>query len=258
MLSGIREIMIITTPQDQAAFQAVLGDGSELGVRFTYAVQPEPAGLAQAYHIGADFVGDAPSTLILGDNIFYGHDMSRLFQSASQRDSGATVFAYRVSDPERYGVVSFDRQGVALDIEEKPSKPKSSYAVTGMYFYDNDVVEIAKTIKPSARGELEITDVNKTYLERGDLMVEVMSRGLAWLDTGTGLSLLEAGQFVQTLESRQGVKIACPEEVSWRQGWIGDGDLLALSRPLSKSGYGQYLVSLVEEQGVVSQLRLAS
>lgn len=258
MLAGIRDILLISTPRDIPLFQTLLGDGSQWGISLSYAVQPSPDGLAQSFLIGEHFIGNDSVALILGDNIFYGHDMSRLFQSASQRDSGATVFAYRVSDPERYGVVSFDRQGVALDIEEKPSKPKSSYAVTGMYFYDNDVVEIAKTIKPSARGELEITDVNKTYLERGDLMVEVMSRGLAWLDTGTGLSLLEAGQFVQTLESRQGVKIACPEEVSWRQGWIGDGDLLALSRPLSKSGYGQYLVSLVEEQGVVSQLRLAS
>ncbi len=258
MLAGIREILLISTPRDIPLFQSLLGDGSQWGIELSYAVQPSPDGLAQSFLIGEEFIGDDSVALILGDNIFYGHDLSSSLRSASEQKSGASVFAYRVSDPERYGVVSFDAQGRALNIEEKPERPRSNYAVTGLYFYDNDVVEIAKSIIPSPRGELEITDVNKAYLDRGDLMVEVLSRGFAWLDTGTSNSLLEAGQFVQTLESRQGVKIACPEEVSWRQGWISDRDLLALSRSLIKSGYGGYLVSLVEEHSGVTQFRLAS
>lgn len=258
MLAGIREILLISTPRDISLFQALLGDGSQWGISLEYAVQPSPDGLAQSFLIGEQFIGDDSVALILGDNIFHGHDLSKLLQRASERSQGASVFAYRVSDPERYGVVSFDADGRALDIEEKPQRPRSSHAVTGLYFYDNDVVQIARTIKPSARGELEITDVNKHYLERGDLMVEVMSRGYAWLDTGTCDSLLEAGQFVQTLESRQGVKIACPEEVSWRQGWISDNDLLTLSRSLVKSGYGDYLISLVQEKSNLLPIRQAN
>ncbi len=258
MLAGIREILLISTPRDIPLFQSLLGDGSQWGIELSYAVQPSPDGLAQSFIIGEDFIGDDSVALILGDNIFYGHDLSSSLKNASSQKAGASVFAYRVSDPERYGVVSFDAAGRALNIEEKPERPRSHYAVTGLYFYDNDVVKIAKSISPSPRGELEITDVNKAYLDRGDLMVEVLSRGFAWLDTGTSNSLLDAGQFVQTLESRQGMKIACPEEVSWRQGWISDNDLLALSRPLVKSGYGDYLVSLVEEHSDVAQFRLAS
>ena len=258
MLAGIREILLISTPRDIPLFQSLLGDGSQWGIELSYAVQPSPDGLAQSFIIGEDFIGDDSVALILGDNIFYGHDLSSSLNNASRQKAGASVFAYRVSDPERYGVVSFDAAGRALNIEEKPERPRSHYAVTGLYFYDNDVVKIAKSISPSPRGELEITDVNKAYLDRGDLMVEVLSRGFAWLDTGTSNSLLDAGQFVQTLESRQGMKIACPEEVSWRQGWISDNDLLALSRPLVKSGYGDYLVSLVEEHSDVAQFRLAS
>ncbi len=258
MLAGIREILLISTPRDVPLFESLLGDGSQWGIDLSYATQPEPDGLAQSFLIGEKFIGDDSVALILGDNIFYGHDLSSSLLNAASQTSGASVFAYRVSDPERYGVVAFDSNGKATDIEEKPAVPKSSHAVTGLYFYDNDVVDIARSIKPSARGELEITDVNKVYMERGDLMVEVMSRGFAWLDTGTCGSLLEASQFVQTLESRQGVKIACPEEVSWRQGWISDNDLLTLSRPLVKSGYGDYLVSLVEEQSSLVQLKLAS
>ena len=216
-------------------------------MNITYTVQPSPDGLAQSFILGEEFIGDDDVALILGDNIFYGHDLAGLLNSASEQESGASVFAYRVSDPERYGVVSFDDAGKALHIEEKPEKPESHYAVTGLYFYDNDVVDIAKDIKPSARGELEITDVNKVYLDRGDLHVQRMSRGYAWLDTGTGDSLLEAGQFVETLERRQGLKIACPEEVSWRNGWIGDEALLALASPLLKNKYGQYLSGLVHE-----------
>ena len=258
MLAGIREILLISTPRDIPLFQSLLGDGSQWGIELSYAIQPSPDGLAQSFIIGEDFIGDDSVALILGDNIFYGHDLSSSLKNASSQKAGASVFAYRVSDPERYGVVSFDAEGRALNIEEKPERPRSHYAVTGLYFYDNDVVKIAKSISPSPRGELEITDVNKAYLERGDLMVEVLSRGFAWLDTGTSNSLLDAGQFVQTLESRQGVKIACPEEVSWRQGWISDRDLLALSKPLVKSGYGEYLVSLVEEHSGATQFRLAS
>ena len=258
MLAGIRDILIISTPQDIPLFQLLLGDGSNWGINLTYAVQPSPDGLAQSFLIGKEFIGNDSVALILGDNIFYGHDLTSLLGNAQQRTSGASVFAYRVSDPERYGVVSFDQDGRALDIEEKPAAPKSNYAVTGLYFYDNDVVDIASGIKPSPRGELEITDVNKVYLERGDLMVEIMSRGYAWLDTGTGDSLLEAGQYVQTLESRQGVKIACPEEVSWRNGWIDDTAMLKLGSKLSKNGYGRYLTSLVEEQGSIAPLRQAN
>lgn len=259
MLAGIREILIISTPRDLPMFEQLLGDGSQWGMSLSYAVQPSPDGLAQAFIIGNEFVGNDEVALILGDNIFYGSDLVGLLTNAQRKESGASVFAYRVSDPERYGVVSFDSQGRALDIEEKPARPKSNYAVTGLYFYDNEVLDIARTIKPSPRGELEITDVNKVYLERCELSVQLMSRGYAWLDTGTAQSLLEAGQFVETLERRQGLKIACPEEVSWRNGWIGDEALLQLARPLSKNNYGQYLSGLVHEHmDNVVPLRLAS
>jgi len=258
MLAGIRDILLISTPRDVPLFRQLLGDGSQWGIRLDYAVQPKPDGLAQAFLIGEDFIGDDDVALILGDNIFHGHDLTSLLANAVGQDRGASVFAYRVSDPERYGVVTFDDAGKALDIDEKPRLPRSSYAVTGLYFYDNEVVDIARGIRPSSRGELEITDVNKVYLERGELMVEVMSRGFAWLDTGTGESLLEAGQFVETLERRQGVKISCPEEIAWRNGWINDADLLNMGARLSKNGYGRYLTSLVEEQGVLLPLKLAS
>jgi len=247
MLAGIRDVLIISTPRDVPLFQQLLGDGSQWGMNITYTVQPSPDGLAQSFILGEDFIGDDNVALILGDNIFYGHDLAGLLSSASQTEQGASVFAYHVSDPERYGVVSFDSDGRALSIEEKPEKPESQFAVTGLYFYDNDVVDIARDIKPSARGELEITDVNKVYLNRGDLHVQRMSRGYAWLDTGTGDSLLEAGQFVETLERRQGLKIACPEEVSWRNGWISDEALLSLAAPLLKNKYGKYLSGLVHE-----------
>jgi glucose-1-phosphate thymidylyltransferase len=246
ILSGIREIMIITTPHDQAAFQALLGDGSELGLALTYAVQPHPGGLAQAYHIGADFVGTDPSTLILGDNIFYGHGLTELLRSAAAREAGATVFGYYVSDPKAYGVVSFDRDGKAETIEEKPAAPKSNYAVTGLYFYDGKAVELAHAIEPSPRGELEITDLNRLYLEAGELNVELMGRGYAWLDTGTHGSLLDAANYVRITEERQGLKICCPEELAWRAGFIDDAQLLRIAEPLRKSGYGEYLVKLLE------------
>ncbi|MBO9499957.1 MAG: glucose-1-phosphate thymidylyltransferase RfbA [Novosphingobium sp.] len=246
ILSGIREVMIITTPHDQAAFQALLGDGSEWGMEFTYAVQPHPGGLAQAYHIGADFVGADPSALILGDNIFYGHGLTELLERATGRDEGATVFGYYVRDPAAYGVVSFDAEGRAETIEEKPAKPRSNYAVTGLYFYDGRAVEYAHKIQPSARGELEITDVNRLYLEAGDLSVEIMGRGYAWLDTGTHGSLLDAANFVRITEERQGLKVCCPEELAWRMGFIDDAQLERIAAPLIKSGYGEYLVRLLE------------
>jgi glucose-1-phosphate thymidylyltransferase len=254
MLAGIRDILVITTPRDQAAFADLLGDGSQWGINIHYTVQPSPDGLAQAFILGADFIGTSPASLVLGDNIFYGGGFTHKLKSAAGREQGASVFAYYVQDPERYGVVSFDADGVARDIEEKPTRPKSHYAVTGLYFYDNDVVDIARNIQPSARGELEITDVNKVYLKRGDLNVEVMSRGTAWLDTGTHNSLLDAANFIRVVEERQGLKIACPEEVAYRMGYISADDLLALAAPLEKSGYGHYLKALLDEDGVVYEV----
>ena len=251
MLAGIRDILIITTPRDQQAFSDLLGDGSRWGINISYIPQPSPDGLAQAFILGDDFIGDSPVSLVLGDNIFYGGGFTEKLKSAASRKNGASVFAYYVQDPERYGVVNFDSDGVAKGIEEKPTKPKSHYAVTGLYFYDNDVVDIAKNIKPSPRGELEITDVNKVYLNRGDLQVEIMSRGTAWLDTGTHNSLLDAAVFIRVVEERQGLKIACPEEVAYRMGYISDEQLLALAAPLEKSGYGIYLKRLLDETGVV-------
>ena len=251
MLAGIRDILVITTPRDQAAFRDLLGDGARWGINLSYTVQPSPDGLAQAFILGADFIGNSPASLVLGDNIFYGGGFTTRLLHAARRDAGASVFAYYVQDPERYGVVSFDADGVARDIEEKPARPRSHYAVTGLYFYDNDVIDIARNIRPSARGELEITDVNKAYLERGDLHVEVMSRGTAWLDTGTHNSLLDAANFIRVVEERQGLKIACPEEVAYRMGYISAEELLALAAPLEKSGYGLYLKSLLREEGVV-------
>ncbi|MCW2391621.1 glucose-1-phosphate thymidylyltransferase [Sphingobium sp. B1D7B] len=246
IMAGIREIMIITTPHDQAAFQALLGDGRALGLDLHYAVQPEPRGLAQAYHIGADFVGTDPSALILGDNIFYGHGLTELLQAANARDQGATVFGYNVSDPTAYGVVSFDADGKAQTIEEKPAQPKSNYAVTGLYFYDGQAVERASGLAPSARGELEITDLNRVYLEAGELNVELMGRGYAWLDTGTHGSLIDAANYVRITEERQGLKICCPEELCWRMGFIDDAQLLEIAEPLRKSGYGEYLLKLLD------------
>lgn len=248
MLAGIRDILIISTPQDTPRFQELLGDGSQWGIKLSYAVQPTPDGLAQAFIIGREFVGDAPSALILGDNIYYGHDFETQLREASARTSGSTVFAYHVTDPERYGVVDFDAQRRAVSIEEKPLKPKSNYAVTGLYFYDSQVCDIAAGIAPSARGELEITDVNRIYLERGQLNVELMGRGMAWLDTGTHESLLEAGQFIATIENRQGLKVACPEEIAYRKGYIDAAKLEQLAQPLKKNGYGQYLLRLLEEK----------
>jgi glucose-1-phosphate thymidylyltransferase len=246
MLAGIREVLIITTPEDQASFQHLLGDGSQFGVELTYTIQPTPDGLAQAFLIGEDFIGDDNVALVLGDNIFFGQHFSEKLKQASSLEKGATVFGYHVSDPERFGVVEFDDKGKAVSIEEKPSKPKSNYAVTGLYFYDNDVVEIAKQIKPSVRGELEITDVNLAYLNRGDLHVSLLGRGFAWLDTGTHDSLLEAGQFVQTVEHRQGLKVACLEEISYRQQWISSDQLRASGEALKKTGYGQYLLKVAD------------
>jgi glucose-1-phosphate thymidylyltransferase len=251
MLAGIRDVLIITTPRDQAAFSELLGDGSQWGINISYTVQPSPDGLAQAFILGESFIGSSPASLVLGDNIFYGGGFSKKLRSASTRTSGASVFAYYVQDPERYGVVEFDAGGTAIGIEEKPAKPRSHYAVTGLYFYDNDVVDIAKNIKPSHRGELEITDVNKVYLDRGDLKVEVMSRGTAWLDTGTHNSLLDAANFIRVVEERQGLKVACPEEVAFRMGYIDAEQLLALAAPLEKSGYGLYLKGLLRDDGVV-------
>ena len=247
MLAGIRDILIISTPQDTPRFEQLLGDGSQWGLNLQYAVQATPDGLAQAFVIGEQFVGNSPSALVLGDNIFYGHDFHELLGNAMQREQGASVFAYHVHDPERYGVAEFDAQGKVLSLEEKPQAPKSSYAVTGLYFYDNQVVDLAKSLKPSARGEYEITDLNRLYLEQGQLNVEIMGRGYAWLDTGTHESLLEAGQFIATLEHRQGLKIACPEEIAWRYGWIDAAQLEKLAKPLAKNGYGQYLQRILKE-----------
>ena len=246
MLAGIREVLIITTPRDLAAFRALLGDGGKWGLRLDYAIQPEPGGLAQAFHIGSKFVAGLPSALILGDNIFYGHGLPLLLQNSDNRNAGATIFAYQVRNPEDYGVVSFDASGNATSLEEKPSHPRSSYAVTGLYFYDGTVVERARELKPSARGELEITDLNRLYLNDGQLAVEMMGRGFAWLDTGTHASLLDAGTYVRITEERQGLKISCPEEIAWRQGFIDTGQLERLAAPLRKSGYGEYLLGLLE------------
>jgi glucose-1-phosphate thymidylyltransferase len=250
MLAGIREILIITTPEDAAQFKRVLGDGSDFGVSLSYAVQPKPEGLAQAFHIGADFVGGGPSALILGDNIFYGHGLPQLLQNATARTSGASVFAYRVSDPQAFGVVEFDASGKAISIEEKPASPKSNYAVTGLYFYDETVVDRARDLAPSPRGELEITDLNRLYLDEGTMSVEIMGRGFAWLDTGTHASLLDAATYVRITEQRQGLKICCPEEIAWRQGFITADRLREIAEPLRKSGYGEYLIKLLAEQVV--------
>jgi len=247
MLGGIRDVLIISTPQDTPLFAELLGNGSRWGMNIQYAVQPSPDGLAQAFIIGRDFVDNHPSALVLGDNIFYGHDLVKKLSSANERMSGASVFAYHVHDPERYGVVAFDKQQRAINIEEKPKAPQSNYAVTGLYFYDQQVCDIAADIKPSARGELEITDVNSRYLEQGQLSVEILGRGFTWLDTGTHDSLLEAASFIATLQKRQGLQVACPEEIAFRQGWINAEQLEALANPLEKNGYGQYLLSLLKE-----------
>jgi glucose-1-phosphate thymidylyltransferase len=248
MLAGIREVLIISTPEDTPRFEKMLGDGSQWGVRLEYAVQPSPDGLAQAFLIGESFLGDSPSALVLGDNIFFGHEFQALLQRAMRRSEGASVFAYHVTDPERYGVAEFNPEGRVLSLEEKPAKPKSNFAVTGLYFYDASVVARAKSLKPSPRGELEITDLNKLYLEQDQLHVELMGRGYAWLDTGTHDSLLEASQFISALENRQGLKVACPEEVAFRQGWIDSTQVATLAKPLAKNGYGQYLLRLFGEK----------
>jgi glucose-1-phosphate thymidylyltransferase len=248
MLAGIRDILIISTPQDTPRFEQLLGDGEQWGLNLRYAVQPSPDGLAQAFIIGADFVGDGPSALVLGDNIFYGHEMAHDLRAANDQASGSTVFAYRVNDPERYGVVEFDAAGKAISLEEKPKAPKSNYAVTGLYFYDNRVIDIARTMKPSSRGELEITDVNRRYLEWDELSVAILGRGHAWLDTGTHESLLEASLFIETIEKRQGLKIACPEEIAYRQGYIDAAQVERLAAPLKKNAYGQYLLAMLNER----------
>jgi glucose-1-phosphate thymidylyltransferase len=245
MLAGIQDILIISTPQDTPRFEQILGDGSQWGIHLSYAVQPSPDGLAQAFIIGESFIGDSPSALVLGDNIFYGHELQTLLERADARETGATVFAYHVSDPERYGVAEFDASGKVISLEEKPANPKSNYAVTGLYFYDQQVSKLARSLKPSARGELEITDLNRLYLEQTQLQVELMGRGYAWLDTGTHESLLEAGQFIAALENRQGLKVACPEEIAFRKGWISAEKVEQLAKPLAKNGYGKYLIRLL-------------
>lgn len=246
MLAGIQDILIISTPQDTPRFEQLLGDGSQWGINLQYEVQPSPDGLAQAFVIGADFIGENDCALVLGDNIFFGHDLQKELMAASAQTSGATVFAYHVHDPERYGVVEFNEQGQALSLEEKPAQPKSNYAVTGLYFYDNQVIELARNLKPSARGELEITDINRLYLEQGELSVTTMGRGYAWLDTGTHNSLMEAGTFIQTIEHRQGLKVACPEEIAYRKGFINADQVRALAEPLAKNDYGQYLLNMIK------------
>ncbi len=253
MLAGIREILVITTPQDRAGFEALLGDGHELGIDISYGVQPHPGGLAQAFHVGRDFVAGRPSALILGDNIFYGHGLAAMLQTATERERGATVFGYYVNDPGRYGVVSFDGAGRAVTIEEKPESPRSNYAVTGLYFYDERAVEYADAIKPSHRGELEITDLNRLYLEAGALNVELLGRGFAWLDTGTHAELIDASLYVKVIEDRQGLKICCPEEIAWRKGYISSDQLAAVAAPLRKSGYGEYLMRLLDGRGGIDR-----
>jgi glucose-1-phosphate thymidylyltransferase len=248
MLAGIRDILLISTPQDTPRFEQLLGDGHQWGLNLQYAIQPSPDGLAQAFLIGDEFIGSDSCALVLGDNIFYGHDLSPLLKAAALRKTGATVFAYPVTDPERYGVVEFDKSGRAISLEEKPVRPKSRYAVTGLYFYDSGVVKLARTIKPSSRGELEITDLNRLYLDQGKLNVEIMGRGMAWLDTGTHESLIEAGTFIETLEKRQGLKIACPEEIAYRNGYITADQVRSLAKPLAKNGYGRYLLQILDEQ----------